>query len=310
MEPEPLPLGKDDVLSCESGVLHEVSAYVDADKDGRGGPPDGGVRRLYVCEGDSLPRGFALESEDCNDADPKLFQQVCVDRDGDGVNTLDCTGATLAAGQTVCGPSWQWMPSSGALDCDDDDAQRTHLYYRDLDADGRGAGEAVCSGPQQGWSLYNDDCADNDASRVPYAYDVWGDGADPDCDGSDGGSCASLDAFQAFDGPKALGATCEGPRFALGVLDCSRCQQQNATLVVENRDLARVQAELEIVSTEEPSNMKPYRLVFSVDLAPGERKAVVSGPFIGSYEVRSLTHAVPDCFPADNVAVVSYGHCI
>jgi hypothetical protein len=302
LDPEPVHRVEDAAVECDF-----VEAYVDADGDGHGVGAADGPLRLPVCDGGALPAGFTLQAGDCDDKDPGAFRHVCVDRDGDGADAFVCAGAEPPADRTPCPVVVEWTPEPGPYDCDDSDAQRIDSVYRDADGDGVGAGTAVCSLPGVGWSVYKGDCDDGDATRTPSKYDFFGDGLDSDCNGSDEGACMGVSRAEFARAPSAR---CDGPDLALGAINCSGCGHAAATLVVENRGATSVHADLQILTPEQESASIPYEGTFTVDLAPGERKALISGPFLGRYELRAETPSATDCSLHDNVYEVYAGHCI
>ena len=127
--------------------------YRDADVDGYG---NSAVSVLDCAE----PSGFAGTDGDCDDRDPSInpgATEVC-----DGTDN-DCDGAT----------------DIGAVDA--------LVWYRDGDGDGYGDStltDVACTQPT-GFVASDGDCDDRDPSINPGAGEVYGDGIDQDCDGSD-----------------------------------------------------------------------------------------------------------------------------
>jgi len=135
------PLG-DDCDDASAAVFARTDAFVDADRDGRGGAAG------TVCAGVSLPAGWSALGGDCDDANPVAYELTSAYRDADG----DGRGAELDA---VCaaGP-WGTLPAgwtSTPGDCDDADRYRLQLlsyYYVDRDGDGHTPWEygTICAG--------------------------------------------------------------------------------------------------------------------------------------------------------------------
>jgi len=154
------------------------SWYVDADGDGYGDPDSG----VLACEqfGDRIP-----DFNDCDDSDASIHPGA--DEWCDGVDT-DCDGV---------------VDGGDALD-----ALRWYLDYDRDDYGDASTSTMACEQPS-GFVSDDTDCDDLDASAHPGAEDVWYDGVDQDCDGSNdydqdgdgschedygGGDCDDLDA--------------------------------------------------------------------------------------------------------------------
>ena len=126
-------------------------------------------------DGYPQPEDIAVEGDDCDDRDPTVHPEA----------TELCNGADE--------------------DCDGlVDEEVSVIVYADTDGDQYGAGDPVrgCVGP--GWVAAAEDCDDSDASILPGASEVAGDGIDQDCDGADlmldadgDGSSASEDCDDA-----------------------------------------------------------------------------------------------------------------
>ncbi len=137
--------------NCDGNVnegLATSTYYRDLDGDSYGD-----ISTFMVwCE---LPEGYALNSEDCNDAEENInpgAAEVC-----DGADN-DCDG-------------------------DIDEGVKT-IFYQDADNDGYGnptSSILVCTAPN-GYVLNNEDCNDSNADIHPGAVEVC-DGLDNDCDG-------------------------------------------------------------------------------------------------------------------------------
>ncbi len=170
-----------DCDDADAAVFAPMSAFVDADRDWRGG--EAGT----VCAGYTLPAGWAAEGGDCDDADAQRWQWLSytyVDRDYDGYTANEygtvCSGSGLAW-PLSSSPGWR-----GNGDCDDGDSlAHLNLYgYADTDADGVGGGSllTLCTSGTlpAGYLATGGDCAAEDATRwrnYTYAYrDADGDG--------------------------------------------------------------------------------------------------------------------------------------
>ncbi|NTX03436.1 hypothetical protein [Myxococcus sp. CA040A] len=189
---------------------HEVSAYEDADRDGRG---DGALKKVCA-PGNALPLGWTSVPGDCAPKDSSRWRTVSglyPDRDSDGATGPGpvevCLGETL----------WGYREQAGPSDCDDEDARFTVARgaWPDLDADGYGEGPRVdvCAGksPPLGFSIVEGDCAPLDATRavsLAYLYrDVDGDGLTVDAPGA---LClAPLQQLPASYTLQSLGADCD-----------------------------------------------------------------------------------------------------
>ena len=128
--------------------------YDDVDMDGYGDP----AALTAACE---QPSGTVDNDEDCDDGAADINPDAtewC-----DGVDN-DCDG-----------------------DTDENNAADASTWYADADADGFGDASVAshaCSQPV-GYVADSSDCDDGDANIYPWAYDVYGDGVDNDCDGLD-----------------------------------------------------------------------------------------------------------------------------
>jgi len=281
--------------------------YADGDGDGH---PASIESPRSVCAEDGVDDGFifldAPLERDCDDADPTTWRGLCGDADGDGAVSERCVGDDAPTELHRCPIVLEWTPEPGPYDCDDQDPEAIDYFYVDQDGDGYGAGEPVCLREQAGYSAWQGDCADDDAARYPHALEGVGDGVDADCDGSDWGGCGaglSLREFHWQDASQL--ASCDGPNLALGVLSCSGCQTSSATFAVENRGSEPFVGG--VVLTEVESGAA---VTVAVDLAPNEKRALISGPFRFEYELGFATAELVDCDAADNRANVRPGHCI
>lgn len=133
--------------------------YPDTDGDGWG--DEGG--RATAC---AVPEGFVGAGGDCDDADDSVHPDAAEHCDG---TDNDC---------------------DGYLDGDDHDIVVDELatFYFDADGDGYGRSDVAtdaCSAPA-GFVARRGDCNEANPAISPAAGDLWVDGTDQDCDGSDG----------------------------------------------------------------------------------------------------------------------------
>ncbi len=169
-----------------------VPTYVDSDGDGWG---DAESSECAVAEGLSERTG------DCDDSVAEVFpgapEADCtdpVDYNCDGtVGFADADGDGFAAckdcndGRALIWPGAPELCDGEDNDCDgaiDEQATDATPWYRDLDGDGIGDGQAVdaCTSPD-GYSSTNGDCDDLDATSAP-GLDERCDGVDNNCDGA------------------------------------------------------------------------------------------------------------------------------
>ncbi len=124
--------------------------YADVDGDGHGDEESS----VQACDAE----GHVTSPDDCDDLDPEVHPgavESCDEVDN------DCDGDT------------------------DEEAWDAEHWFRDLDGDGAGSGDApllACERPDGGWVTNNDDCDDTLASVSPEASEIC-DGIDNDCDG-------------------------------------------------------------------------------------------------------------------------------
>ncbi|MBN2803400.1 MAG: hypothetical protein JXR91_09920 [Deltaproteobacteria bacterium] len=191
-------LRKDD---CNDGDP-DVFQYALPDEDGDGYPLLNYPPSDRECVGDPLPPNMVLYSIpgeedrpwDCDDNDPSVYFNLCVDQDGDGVcapfgnETLLCGNENIPAGYAfIAFPRWY------NTDCDDLDAATQVSFYRDDDSDGENSTIAsMCvsiadqENPSEGYfKNIGRDCNDADPKIASFVPDVQQDGMDANCDGVD-----------------------------------------------------------------------------------------------------------------------------
>jgi hypothetical protein len=281
-----------------------LQVFPDLDGDGKGQRKSEG---RPICIGEPVPAGFASEGGDCDDHDPQRFQEFCIDRDGDKAVVFDCGGSELPAGAQGCPVIVEATPEPGPYDCDDTNARLIDFGYRDADGDGVGAGEATCAPDEAGWSAWNGDCDDGDATRAPRKIERFGDGIDSDCDGSDENGCVpkAPNGFSWRD--VSSQPVCNGIDLALGFVSCAGCASPQATFAIANRGASPVHADV-VLSSDRTRNGAPLK--FTIDLDVGEERPIVAGPFSGKFELQVMDPATPDCRLDNNNVSVGEGHCI
>jgi hypothetical protein len=129
-----------------------MTYYTDQDNDGYGVDPG-----QLLCSDPGA--GYSMLNGDCNDNDSTNYPtalEIC-----DSIDN-NCNGQI-------------------------DEDLFLALYYVDADDDGFGAGPEVylCSTPQEGYSMNNEDCNDTNPSVNPNATEIPNNGIDEDCDGMD-----------------------------------------------------------------------------------------------------------------------------
>ena len=253
--------------SVDEDVAGAPTWYVDADADGAGasgpldvtacGGPPGFVSTQGDCD-DGRPESRPGAAESCNtfddDCDGYIDEPEALDartwypdadRDGfgaDGFTSFGCSGPTgwVNTGGDCDDFAREAFPGAAERcdgidnDCDgetDEDAAVTGtLWYADADGDGAGDPNVVypfCD-PPPGYVENDDDCADGDPGRSPYAAEVPYDGYDQDCDGDDlddvdadgvpgrpvgGGDCNDQDPLvgpSATEAPDGRDQDCDG----------------------------------------------------------------------------------------------------
>jgi hypothetical protein len=216
----------------------------------------------------------------------------CLDEDGDGFpgSKRVCWSEPSDGGVLPCSEDILSEAPDGFLDCDDEDPELTRYVYADPDGDGYGDATKVCFREDAGWTRYPGDCDNDDPTRHPKSFEVFGDGVDTDCDGRDSSVCVSeVDDFLYEDG--SVGE-CAGSNLAIGQQPCLLGQ---TIFAVENRAAAPFAGEVTLVSGSETPTSYPSQYL---ELAPGERKALLAAWTLPPV---ALGTDAEDCDPDDNV---------
>lgn len=137
----------DNLIDEDCNGLHAFTFYKDEDMDGFGGTTEVVVE---VVIGDAPPSGIVTNNADCNDTDadvnPRADEIV-----GNGIDD-NCDGYV-----------------------------DFFEIYTDADGDGYGAGNVL---PPPAVGVHNNlDCDDTDADVYPYAFEIYDNGIDDNCDG-------------------------------------------------------------------------------------------------------------------------------
>ncbi len=127
------------------------------------------------------------------------------DTDNDGFGNLNNTtlGCVLPAGYVT-----------NSNDCNDNDntiGLAINTYYADVDGDSYGSPTATiiaCSAPI-GYVTNNTDCNDSDNTIYPGALDIFDNGIDEDCSGSDASAAGSVVALYEFTSPNVCPVTAD-----------------------------------------------------------------------------------------------------
>ena len=169
--------GLADDADTQSELVGARRWYHDVDADTYGNVIDAKL----ACLQPQPANEWVVNSDDCNDADPKqnptTVWYVDADRDGHGSRRATWVNAQC------------WQPIGFSLttdDCDDADASewKDRPWYADDDRDGYGSTQVVWTGCGHNalWSDNALDCADRDSARNPANVEVCN-GIDDDCDG-------------------------------------------------------------------------------------------------------------------------------
>jgi hypothetical protein len=164
--------------------------YRDADGDSYG---NAAITTTAKC---NAPAGYVTNNTDCNDNDNTKWRSAMlyVDADGDGYTVGSavsvCYGTNIPNG---------YKATSLGTDCNDNDAgvYTPIRYYQDADKDGYGIDNnksiLVCASvAPNGYSRYNTDCNDKNASINPGAAEICGDNIDNNCNGQTDESCPQV----------------------------------------------------------------------------------------------------------------------
>jgi uncharacterized repeat protein (TIGR03803 family) len=202
-------------------VNSRLTFYRDADSDGYGNP-------LVTTLSCSAPAGYVANHTDCDDTNSGIHPGATdipgdgIDQDCNGTDACTCyadadhdgygdSGNAFVSAEGVC-----YAPNASALNTDCDDTNSgihpgatdipgdgidqdcngidACTCYADADHDGYGdaensfvSAEGVCYAPNA--SALNTDCDDTDNSIYPGAPEIYSDGIDQDCDGTDVCTC-------------------------------------------------------------------------------------------------------------------------
>lgn len=173
---------------------------------GRNNLPDGAVYEVRLCAATSClcePTGFA--DDNCNGIDDDCDGQIdedavcnreeanCFDgRDDDSDGLFDCEDPDCAGSKDGSCDTLQpgicsfgtWTCQNGANVCMADNQPQVEVCdYLDNDCDGNI--DEGFDADNDGYSICNGDCNDNDTDINPSACDIKYDGIDQDCDGVD-----------------------------------------------------------------------------------------------------------------------------
>jgi hypothetical protein len=176
---------------------------MDVDDDGDG-VPNGGRMVGAICVGAEIPPGFTTgRGSDCDNANPALFQKICLDADQDG---WCAPKSEICVGQEIA-PGYRLSAYDDSFDCDDSDPTRQQYRFYDDDGDGDRAdsahpsacAEAIYSGPFSLGYLSGGDCDDHDPTVSCSTVDLLFDGRDTNCDGDDGSAqCSQMNNASAL----------------------------------------------------------------------------------------------------------------
>lgn len=199
------------ILGSGSSGSKSKTWYRDSDNDGYGNPED-------TIDKSSQPEGYVLDNTDCNDTDATIYPGA-TEIPGDGIDQ-NCDGWDLKTwykdadedgyGDINDSTTGILKPDSyvsSSTDCDDTDAtinpggtdiaddgidqdcdgKYFKTWYIDADSDGYGdkSTSTQASDQPDGYVANNTDCNDENSGIHPGATEIYGDGTDQDCDGSD-----------------------------------------------------------------------------------------------------------------------------
>jgi hypothetical protein len=215
-----------DELTDEDDAIDATTFFLDGDEDGYGDPlvftvqcdaPTGHVTDSSDCD-DTRPTTHPDADEYCNDVDDdcngEIDDGVPVDSstfypdiDGDGygdtsTSFIGCDGDGYGVatpgdcddGDLFVSPSATEVCDGVDNDCDGETdeagAVDTTRYHLDSDGDGYGSPSVSIDScfPPPGYVLDSTDCYDEDPGVYPGAIEIFDDGVDQDCDGSDAAS--------------------------------------------------------------------------------------------------------------------------
>jgi hypothetical protein len=220
--------------------------WADADRDGWGDDD----APLRAC---SAPTGYAAESGDCDDTDPRVHPEAdesdcadpvdyncdgaaAVDDDDDGwFGCSDCDDQRADVNPDAeerCDDDGDDDDCDGVADDDDIGPAGRVLFFIDGDADGYGDGTGVlrCDGAGTRTALIAGDCDDADASVNPGEIELCdADDVDEDCDG------LADDVDSAATGTAAFYADDDGDGWGAGVA-VRRCDPSDAYTATASGD--------------------------------------------------------------------------
>lgn len=227
-----------------------------------------------------------------------------LDCDGDGVIDHRVYNCELATAE-------QPGMFGGGFDCAPDDPGLRHWVWRDADGDGYGTGTWFCAGPEipDGYIAapeHGQDCDDDAAAVHPDAVDVWGDGFDMDCSGTDYPACRLLSPGQ--EPPRVLlSDACDGPDLYLSsIAACGdRCLNSGALWgFVGNAGRAPAPGPIVVQFRDDRGNTGSLQ-VTGEGLAPGGAAPLFNVPFSLVTEVE-IWIETEDCGPDNDRYLFSH----